>query len=111
MATKDKANDDLRRVKIRGARLSFPHLYEPQERENDDGSTRKNYNCSLMIPKDMEGLDKLLAELKKAGKAARQKAWGDDESKWPKIHSHRQFLKDGDNPGSRHNGSSSISIP
>lgn len=100
MATKTekKAADDKRRVVIRGARLSFPHIYRPQERDNDDGTTRENYNCSLMIPKDMDGLDKLLAQLKKAGREARIKAWGDDESKWPKIPSHRQFLKDGDNP-------------
>lgn len=95
---KDTSNDDARRVIIRGARLSFPHLYEPQTRENDDGSTRENFNCALMLEKDMKGLDKLMAQFKKAGKAAREKAWGDDPSKWPTIPSHRQFLKDGDNP-------------
>ena len=107
MATSKKSNDDARRVVIRGARLSFPHIFEPQERENDDGTTRENFNCALMLFKDglqtprgasKPALDKLLKELKAAGKAARQKAWGDDESKWPNIPSHRSFLKDGDNP-------------
>lgn len=95
---KTDSKDDKRRVVIRGARLSFPHIYSPQERENDDGTKRENYNCSLMIPKDMDGIDKLLAQLKRAGQEAQKKAWGDDESNWPKIPDHRQFLKDGDNP-------------
>ena len=97
MATDKKANDDKRRVIIRGARLSYPHLFRPQERDNDDGTTRENYNCRLLIAKDLENIDAILKKLKIAGKAARQKAWGDDESKWPRIPSHRQFLKDGDN--------------
>lgn len=98
-------NDDARRVVIRGARLSFPHIFEPQERENDDGTTRKNFNCALMLNKEglytpngpsSKALDKTMKDLKAAGKAARQKTWGDDESKWPRIPSHRSFLKDGD---------------
>ena len=97
MATDKKANEDKRRVIIRGARLSYPHLFRPQERDNDDGSTRENYNCRLLIAKDLDGIDTILKKLKIAGKAAREKAWGDDESKWPRIPSHRQFLKDGDN--------------
>lgn len=94
----DKKNDEKRRVVIRGARLSFPHIYKPQERDNDDGTTRENYNCSLMLPKDMKNIDGIKKMLKAAGREARIKAWGEDESKWPKIPSHRQFMKDGDNP-------------
>lgn len=96
MATKNK--DDLRRVKLRGVRLSFPHLYEPQTRENDDGTTRENYNCALMIPKDHVDIDDMRKALKRAGQEARKKAWGEDESNWPRIPGHRQFFRDGDNP-------------
>ena len=95
--SKSKAGDDKRRVIIRGARLSYPHLYRPQERDNDDGTTRENYNCRLLIDKEMDGMDSLLTKLKRAGKEARKKTWGEDESKWPRIPSHQQFLKDGDN--------------
>lgn len=90
-------NDNLRRVKLRNVRLSFPHIYEPQERDNDDGTKRENYNCSLMIPKDHDDIDNILKILKRAGKQARIKAWGEDDSNWPKIPGYRQFLKDGDN--------------
>lgn len=93
----DKKNDEKRRVVIRGVRLSYPHIYSPQERENDDGSTRQNYNCRLLLDKEADNMDSILKKLKIAGKEARRKAWGDDESKWPRIPSHQQFLKDGDN--------------
>lgn len=95
MAT--KSNDDLRRVKLKNVRLSFPHIYEAQERENDDGTTRENFNCALMIPKDHDQIDQIKKALKRAGLEARKKAWGDDEKNWPKIPGHRQFFKDGDN--------------
>lgn len=95
MATKEK---DLRTVVVRNARLSFPHIYEPQEQENDDGSTRKTFNCVLMVPKaDNPQLKRVLSDMKAGAREAKVRAWGDDESKWPKIPASMTCFKDGDN--------------
>lgn len=97
MATQKKKRD-ARTVVIRNARLSFPHIYEPQEQENDDGSTRETYNCVLMIPKeDNPQLKRVLADMKAGAREAKVRAWGDDESKWPKIPASMTCFKDGDN--------------
>jgi len=97
MAEKKKVNLD-QIVVLKDVRLSFPHLFEPQERENDDGTKRKNYNCALLIPKDHPQVKTMLAAFKKAATAARKKAWGDDPVRWPNVPSHQVALKDGDNP-------------
>ncbi len=96
MATKKERG--LRTVVVRNARLSFPHIYEPQEQENDDGSTRESYNCVLMVPKkDNPHLDRVLKDIKIAAREAKKRAWGDDDSKWPKIPASMTCFKDGDN--------------
>lgn len=98
MAKPEKKEADLRRVKINNARLSFPHLFEPQEQENDDGSTRKSFNCVLMIPKEENPhLDTVLKRMKVGAKHAKIKAWGEDEKNWPKIPASMTCFKDGDN--------------
>lgn len=93
-----KRETDERTIVLKDVRLSFPHLFEPQERENDDGTKRKNYNCVLMIPKDHKNINTILKMVKAAAKKAKEKAWGEDPSKWPNIPSHQQCFKDGDNP-------------
>lgn len=96
MATQKKEVDD-RVVVVKDARLSFPHLFTAQKRENDDGTTRENFNCVLMVPKDGDHAKATMAKLKKAAQAAKKRAWGDDESKWPKIPASKTCVKDGDN--------------
>lgn len=96
MAT-DKKKKDERTIVIREARLSFPHVYDPQEQTNDDGTTRKTYNCVLMVPKEGNPqLKRILADMKKGSRAAKAKAWG-DEKNWPRIPASMTCFKDGDN--------------
>jgi hypothetical protein len=93
----EKKKRDPRTIVIKGARLSFPHLFEPQEQENDDGSTRRTFNCVLMIPKeDNPHLDQTLKLIKAGSREAKTKAWG-DEKNWPKIPMSMTCFKDGDN--------------
>lgn len=93
---KKEVNDRI--VVVKNARLSFPHLHEPQEQENDDGSTRRSYNCVLMVPKeDNPHLDSVLEGIKRAGAAAKKRAWGNSPSEWPKIPQSMTCFKDGDN--------------
>ena len=95
MATEKKK--DPRTVVVKGARLSFPHIYEPQEQENDDGTTRYSYNAVLMIPKeDNPNLASTLKLIKEGSREAKKKAWG-DEKNWPKIPASMTCFKDGDN--------------
>lgn len=96
MATEKKR--DPRTVVIKGARLSFPHIFEPQEQENDDGTTRKTFNAVFMIPKaDNPHLKSTLAAMKAGANEAKRKAWGDSEKDWPKIPPSMTCFKDGDN--------------
>src|SRR5512137_1139764 len=42
---------------ISGARLSFPHLAEPQKQRNEvTGAERISYNCELLLPPDHPGV-------------------------------------------------------
>ena len=44
-------------ILISGARLSFPHLAEPQQKVSEtDGKTRISYNCELILPKESPGM-------------------------------------------------------
>lgn len=97
MAT-EKKEPDLRRVKVNNARLSFPHLFEPQEQEGDNGDTRKTFNCVLMIPKeDNPHLETFKKRMKVGFAAAKKQAWGDDTDSHPKIPQSMTCYKDGDN--------------
>lgn len=100
MKPKDKSKakeTDERIVVIKDVRLSFPHLFKPQERQNDDGNTRENYNAVFMIPKDHPKIEEILRKMKRASMTAKKRAYGDDESKWPKIPQSMTCFKDGDN--------------
>ncbi|ARB05698.1 DUF2815 domain-containing protein [Synechococcus virus S-ESS1] len=97
MATEKKKDRDPRTVVVKNARLSFPHIYKPQEQENDDGTKRESYNAVLMIPKeDNPHLKDVLGLMKAAAIAAKKRAWGDDEKNWPKIPASMTCFKDGD---------------
>lgn len=89
---------DPRQVKLNNVRLSFPHIFEPQEQENDDGTTRKSYNSVFMVPKeDNPHLDTILKRMKAGSAAAKKQAWGNDPESWPKIPASMTCFKDGDN--------------
>lgn len=90
--------EDKQTITIRNARLSFPHLFKPQENKNDDGTVRLTYNCALMLKKGTEDTKKNLAAIKAASKAAKEQQWGSNPDKWPSIPSHKLCLRDGDNP-------------
>lgn len=81
-------------VLLRNVRLSFPHLFEPQEQtDKETGKTRRTYGANFLIPKDdPEGN---LKRIKQASMEAKQKKWG-DEKNWPKLRPDKLCLRDGD---------------
>lgn len=92
-----KKERDPRTVVVKGARLSFPHIFRPQEQESEDGTKRETYNAVLMIPKeDNPHLERTLADIKAASRAAKKKSWGESEKDWPKIPQSMTCFKDGD---------------
>lgn len=59
---------------ISSARLSFPHLSEPQRQVNaQTGKERVSYNCELLLPQDSPDFQKFMAQY---GKLALEK-WKD----------------------------------
>jgi len=96
MATEKK--QDPRTIKLLNVRLSFPHIYKPQEQENDDGTTRESFNSVFMVPKeDNPHLKPILAAMKAGSAEAKKKAWGGNEEEWPRIPASMTCFKDGDN--------------
>jgi hypothetical protein len=81
---------DKRLIKLRGVRLSYPHLWEAKAFE--DGGKAK-FGCTLLIPKTPKG-----EEIKKLINigiyAAKVEAYGPDKTKWKK--NPRPIIMDGD---------------
>ena len=86
------AKADPTEVLLKGVRLSYAHVYKPQEQENDDGSKRYTYSTVCIISKDDE--DQIFA-IEDAIDAAKEAKWGDKKN-WPKLKADRICLKDGD---------------
>jgi len=63
---------DSKSVKTPRFRVSFPHVFEPQDVKKDDGSTKKEFSIVALFPKGTD-LSALKAE---ANRAAKEK-WGD----------------------------------
>ena len=82
-------------VLLRGVRLSFPALFQPQERENDDGEVRKVFRANFLIPKKDDEF-KNVANIKKAADEAKAKKWGTDPKSWPNLKPEKLCLRDGD---------------
>jgi hypothetical protein len=82
-------------VILRNVRLSYPHLFEPQERLSDDGETRLVYSAAFLIPKEGDEFKNALA-VRKAMKALMVEKYGPDETKHPRIPAERKCLRDGD---------------
>lgn len=87
--------DVIGEVLLRDVRLSFAHLFEPQEQENDDGTMRYTYNCALLIPKKGDKFGNV-DKIKKAADEAKGKKWGSNPKDWPKLKPEKICLRDGD---------------
>ena len=85
-------------VILKDVRLSFAHLFEPSKGgKNKDGEEIKgSYQARFLMEKDTPQTKENLAKIKRAGHDAKEKAWGSDESKWPKLKPDRVCLRDGD---------------
>jgi hypothetical protein len=82
-------------VILKNVRLSFPALFEPDERQNDDGETRRVYKAAFLIPKEGDEFGNM-AKLRAAADQAKAKKWGPDKANWPKLKSERLCVRDGD---------------
>lgn len=80
-------------VLLTNVRLSFAHLDEPQEQENDDGETTFKYKCSGLMSKSTAEGKRNMAKLKKASEQVKEKKWG---NKQPKLKANQVCVRDGD---------------
>lgn len=83
-------------VLLRGVRLSFPALFEPQSQtDKETGKVRETFKANFLIPKkgDPHGN---IAAIKAAAAEAKRKKWGENEAKWPKLKPEKVCLRDGD---------------
>lgn len=82
-------------ILLKGVRLSFAHLFEPQENENDDGSTSWSYNVASLVPKKLEdgSPNPLVKRLNDAVREAIAAQWPGQDKKIPQD---RRCLRDGE---------------
>lgn len=104
--------DDIE-IKLNGVRLSFLHVFEPQERRDDKTKELNgyNYNCAILVPKaDKPGEKPVSAKMngetvtgavavanliKQAMKKAKDGTWGDSP---PRFAPDQLPLRDGEPP-------------
>lgn len=83
----------LGEVILRDVRLSFAHIFEPQEfRDDETGAVRRTFGANFLIDKEDDPYGNLKA-VKAAAKAVREKKWG---SKQPNLKPEKLCLRDGD---------------
>jgi hypothetical protein len=82
-------------VILKNVRLSFPALFETEERQNEDGETRRVYKASFLIPKEGDEFGNM-AKLSVAAEQVKARKWGPDKDNWPKLKSERLCVRDGD---------------
>mgnify|MGYP000011710398 FL=1 len=87
--------DVIGEVILRDVRLSFAHLFEAQEQENDDGTMRYTYNAAFLFDKKDDPY-KNKARIQKAADEAKAKKWGSNPKDWPKLKPEKICLRDGD---------------
>ena len=87
------ADTPVGEVLLTNVRLSFAHLDEPQEQEDDDGNTVEKYKCSGLISKTTAEGKRNMAKLKKASEQVKEKKWG---NKQPKLKANQVCVRDGD---------------
>lgn len=87
---------DIGEVKLKNVRLSFAHLFEPQEGKVDDETGLKGedkYNCSFLIAKTSPEGKANIAAVKAAAERIKKAKWGDNI---PKLKPEKVCLRDGD---------------
>ena len=46
------AKDNIGKITLLGARLSFAALFQPDEQRQDDGTMRETWKANFLFPKD-----------------------------------------------------------
>lgn len=95
MAEKAKTTD-LGEVRLENVRLSFAHLFEPQDGKVDEETGKKGedkYNCAFLMSKTDDTGTKNLQRIKKAADAVKKNKWGDNI---PKLKPEKVCLRDGE---------------
>lgn len=93
MASKDTS---LGTIKLKNVRLSFAHLYEPQEGKVDKDTGKKGepkYNCSLLFSKTTPEGKANRALVSKAAEEVKSAKWGKNP---PKLKPEKVCMRDGD---------------
>lgn len=87
---------DIGEVKLKNVRLSFAHLFKPQEGKVDDETGVKGedkYNCSFLIDKNTAEGKANIAAVKAAAERVKKAKWGENI---PKLKPEKVCLRDGD---------------
>lgn len=98
------AKDNIGKITLLGARLSFAALFQPDEQRQDDGTMRETWKGNFLFPKD--DLENCLAIYKgvkmpvreavnKAFQDVKAEKWGPKE-KQPKLRPEKLCWRDGD---------------
>lgn len=90
------SKENLGEVRLRNVRLSFAHLFEPQEGKVDDATGVKGeprYGCSFLIPKNTDEGKANMAALKKASAEVKEAKWGKNQ---PNLKPEKLCVRDGD---------------
>jgi hypothetical protein len=87
---------EIGKVKLKNVRLSFAHLFKPQDGKVDKDTGKKGepkFNCSFLFSKKTPEGKALYAEIKKAADEVKSKKWGNNI---PKLKPEKICLRDGD---------------
>ena len=98
------AKDNIGKITLLGARLSFAALFQPDEQRQDDGTMRETWKANFLFPKD--DLDNCMAIYKgqrmpvrravnEAFSDVKAEKWGAKE-KQPKLRPEKLCWRDGD---------------
>jgi hypothetical protein len=85
----------LGEVKLKNVRLSFAHLFEPQEGMIDPDTGKRGepkYNCNFLIDPTSEDGKTNMANLKKAADEVKKEKWGNNI---PKLKPEKLCVRDG----------------
>jgi len=91
-----KSNDKNVEVKMKDVRLSYAHLFDPQEMTGDDGKVRYVFNCNFLISKKTDAGKALIEQVKDAMRRARDAQWPPIDGQVKKIKRENMCLQDGD---------------
>lgn len=81
-------------VKLKGVRISYAHLFKPQERRNDKKElVGYNFSLNALIPKNTPEGKAMIQVIKDAMAEAKKGKWGDSP---PRLPSERLCLRDGE---------------